>query len=164
MDNFINRKAIKRILDFAREGRLDGLEKMYNSTKTDWNTRIFQTKLTPASTGMSFETWKQWMSNKDFQKQFELQFVNPPDNKRISNLQMLKPIAGLAIHQGTQLLGNVYEHKGNNEAAFLARSAGKIGGYAMMGAAAGPWGAAVGAAYGAIETLFDYFTEKTKEA
>ena len=34
----------------------------------------------------------------------------------------------------------------------------------MMGAAAGPWGAAAGVALGAIETLFDKFTEKAKEA
>ena len=34
----------------------------------------------------------------------------------------------------------------------------------MMGSAAGPYGAVIGAALGAIETLFDKFTEKTKEA
>ena len=34
----------------------------------------------------------------------------------------------------------------------------------MMGSAAGPYGAALGAGFGAIETLFDYFTEKAKEA
>lgn len=137
---------------------------MYNSTSTNWTTRYFQTKLTPASTGMPFEAWKNWMSKKDVQKQFELQFVNPPDNKRISNLQMLKPIAGLAFNQGAQILGNAYELAGNNEAAYWTRSAGKVGGYAMMGSAAGPYGAAVGAALGAIEMLFDKFTEKAKEA
>ena len=137
---------------------------MYNSTSTDWTTRYFQTKLTPASTGMPFFAWKNWMSKKDVQKQFELQFVNPPDNKRISNLQMLKPIAGLAFNQGAQLLGNAYEQSGDKEGAFWIKSAGKIGGYAMMGSAAGPYGAAVGAALGAVETLFDKFTEKAKEA
>lgn len=164
MNNFIDRKAAKTLLDIARKGRLDGLQDWYNSNETDWATRIFQTRMTPASTGMPFETWKNWMSKKEVQKQFELQFVNPQDNKRISNLQMLKPLAGLAFNQGAQFLGNAYEQNGDKEGAFLARSIGKIGGYAMMGSAAGPWGTAIGAAYGAIETLFDYFTEKTKEA
>lgn len=164
MNNVIDRKAGKTLLEIARKGRLDGLKDFYNSTKTDWTTRYFQTKLTPASTGMPFEAWKNWMSKKDVQKQFELQFVNPQDNKRINNLQMLKPIAGLAFNQGAQILGSAYEQSGDKEGAFLIRSAGKIGGYAMMGSAAGPYGAAVGAALGAVETLFDKFTEKAKEA
>ena len=113
---------------------------------------------------MPFKAWKNWMSKKDVQKQFELQFVNPQDNKRISNFQMLKPIAGLAFHQGTQILGDAFELGGNNEAAYWTRSVGKVGGYAMMGSAAGPYGVAVGAALGAVEMLFDKFTEKAKEA
>ena len=160
-DIFIGKKTAKTLLKFARKGRLDGLENMYNSTETDWTTRYFQTRLTPASTGMPFEAWKNWMSKKDVQKRFELEFVNP---QRTSNWQMLKPIVGLAIHQGTQILGDAFELGGNNEAAYWTRSVGKLGGYAMMGSAAGPWGAAVGAGLGAIETLFDKFTEKAKEA
>ena len=120
--------------------------------------------MTPASTGMPFETWKNWMSKKDIQKQFELQFVNPQDSKRISNFQMLKPIAGLAFNQGANMIGEFARYNGDNTTAFYASSIGKIGGYAMMGAAAGPYGAAAGFALGAIETLFDYFTEKAKEA
>ena len=164
LNNAIDRKTAKTILEIARKGRLDGLKDFYNSTKTDWTTRYFQTKLTPASTGMPFKAWKNWMSKKDVQKQFELQFVNPQDNKRISNFQMLKPIAGLAFHQGTQILGDAFELGGNNEAAYWTRSVGKVGGYAMMGSAAGPYGVAVGAALGAVEMLFDKFTEKAKEA
>ena len=170
--NFINKEAGKTILDFAREGRLGGLENMYKSTSTNWATRYFQTQLTPASAGISFEAWKNWMSKKDVQKQYELQFVNPElndklNNKRnraINNSQMLKPIAGLAFNQGTQILGDAFEMTGNNEAAYWTRSVGKVGGYAMMGSAAGPYGAAVGIALGAIESLFDKFTEKAKEA
>lgn len=164
INKFINKKAGQTILDFARKGTLDGLEDLYNSNRTDWMTTYFRTNLTPASSGMSFETWKNWMSKKDVQKQFELQFVNPPDSKRISNLQMLKPIAGLAFQQGTHILGDIYEQTGYKEAAYWTRSVGKVGGYAMMGSAAGPWGVVVGGALGAIESLFDYFTEKTKEA
>ena len=164
IDRFIEEKTAKTLLSFARKGRLDGLKNMYNSTSTDWTTRYFQTKLTPASTGMPFETWKNWMSKKDVQKQFELQFVNPPDNKRINNLQMLKPIAGLAFNQGASMLGEYARQNGDNTTAFYAQAVGKIGGYAMMGSAAGPYGAAVGAALGAVEVLFDKFTEKTKEA
>ena len=179
INNFINKDAAKRILEFARGGRLDGLENMYNSTSTDWTTRYFQTKLTPASTGMSFEAWKNWMSKKDVQKQFELQFVNPELNEKlnaelndklnkrniaINNLQMLKPIAGLAFQQGASIIGDYARQNGDNTTAFYASSIGKIGGYAMMGSAAGPYGAALGVALGAIDSLFDYFTEKTKEA
>ena len=76
---------------------------MYNSTSTDWTTRYFQTKLTPASTGMPFDTWKNWMSKKDVQKRFDLEFVNP---QRTSNFQMLKPIAGLAFQQGASIIGD----------------------------------------------------------
>ena len=110
---------------------------------------------------MPFEIWKNWMSKKDVQKQFELQFVNP---QRASNLQMLKPIAGLAFHQGTQILGDAFELGGNNEAAYWTKSVGKVGSYAMMGSVAGPYGAAVGVVFGAIESLFDTITEKAKEA
>ena len=164
LNNVIDREAAKTLLDFARKGRLDGLKEWYNSKDTDWATRIFQTRLTPASTGMSFETWKNWMSKKDIQKQFELQFVNPQDSKRISNFQMLKPIAGLAFNQGASMIGEYARQNGDNTTAFAASALGKIGGYAMMGSAAGPWGAVIGAALGAVETLFDKFTEKTKEA
>ena len=170
--NFINKEAGKTILDLAREGRLGGLENMYKSTSTNWATRYFQTQLTPASAGISFEAWTNWMSKKDVQKQYELQFVNPElndklNNKRnraINNSQMLKPIAGLAFNQGTQILGDAFEMTGNNEAAYWTRSVGKVGSYAMMGSVAGPWGVAVGAALGAIESLFDKFTENAKEA
>ena len=161
MNNVIDRKAAKTLLSFARKGRLDGLKNMYNSTSTEWTTRYFQTSLTPASTGMSFEAWKNWMSKKDVQKRFELEFVNP---QRISNSQMLKPIAGLAFQQGTQILGDAFEMTGNNEAAYWTRSIGKVGSYAMMGSAAGPYGVAAGTALGAVEMLFDKFTEKAKEA
>ena len=164
LNNVIDRDAGKTLLKFAREGRLDGLRDFYESTRTDWATRIFQTRRTPASAGMPFETWKNWMSKKEIQKQFELQFVNPQDSKRINNLQMLKPIAGLAFNQGTQILGDAFEMTGNNEAAYWTRSVGKVGSYAMMGSVAGPWGVAVGTALGAIESLFDKFTEKAKEA
>ena len=106
MKNVIDREAGKDLLNYARKGRLDGLRDWYESTKTDWATRVFQTRMTPASTGMPFETWKNWMSKKEIQKQFELQFVNPQDIKRINNLQMLKPIAGLAFNQGASMIGN----------------------------------------------------------
>ena len=166
--NFINKTAGKSILDFAREGRLDGLEKMYKSTPTDWATRYFQTQLTPASAGIDFEAWKNWMSKKDVQKQFELQFINPElndkRNRAISNFQMLKPIGGLAIHQGASMIGNFARQNGDNTTAFAASALGKIGSYAMMGSVAGPWGTAIGVAIGSVETLFDYFTENAKEA
>ena len=164
LNNVIDRDDGKTLLKFARDGRLDGLRNFYESTRTDWATRIFQTRMTPASTGMPFETWKNWMSKKEIQKQFELQFVNPQSSKRINNLQMLKPIAGLAFNQGASMIGNYAMQNGDNTTAFYAQAVGKIGGYAMMGSAAGPYGAAIGAALGAVETLFDYFTEKTKEA
>ena len=88
--------------------------------------------------------------------------VNRVENE--NRKQMLKPILGLAIHQGASMIGDFARQNGDNTTAFYAQSAGKIGGYAMMGSAAGPYGAAVGAALGAIETLFDKFTEKAKEA
>ena len=88
--------------------------------------------------------------------------VNRVENE--NRKQMLKPIAGLAFNQGTQILGDALEMTGNNEAAYWTRSVGKVGSYAMMGSVAGPWGVTVGIALGAIESLFDKFTEKAKEA
>ena len=88
--------------------------------------------------------------------------VNRVENE--NRKQMLKPIAGLAFNQGTQILGDAFEMTGNNEAAYWTRSVGKVGSYAMMGSVAGPWGVTVGIALGAIESLFDKFTEKAKEA
>ena len=76
----------------------------------------------------------------------------------------LKPIAGLAIHQGASMIGNFARQNGDNTTAFAASALGKIGSYAMMGSVAGPWGTAIGAAIGAVETLFDKFTENAKEA
>ena len=88
--------------------------------------------------------------------------VNRVENE--NRKQMLKPILGLAIHQGASMIGDFARQNGDNTTAFYAQSAGKIGGYMMMGSAAGPYGAAVGAALGAVEMLFDKFTEKAKEA
>ena len=88
--------------------------------------------------------------------------VNRVENE--NRKQMLKPILGLAIHQGASMIGEFARQNGDDTTAFYAQSAGKIGGYAMMGSVAGPWGAGLGAALGAIETLFDKFTEKAKEA
>ena len=96
-------------------------------------------------------------SGKDF-----ISGVNRVENE--NRKQMLKPIAGLAIHQGASMISNFARQNGDNTTAFAASALGKIGSYAMMGAVAGPWGAAIGAAIGQVETLFDYFTEKAKEA
>ena len=88
--------------------------------------------------------------------------VNRVENE--NRKQMLKPILGLAIHQGASMIGDFARQNGDNTTAFYAQSVGKIGGYAMMGSAAGPYGAAIGFALGAVEMLFDKFTEKAKEA
>ena len=88
--------------------------------------------------------------------------VNRVENE--NRKQMLKPILGLAIHQGASMIGDFARQNGDNTTAFYAQALGKVGGYAMMGSAAGPYGAAVGVALGAVEMLFDKFTEKAKEA
>ena len=96
-------------------------------------------------------------SGKDF-----ISGVNRVENE--NRKQMLKPILGLAIHQGASMIGDFARQNGDNTTAFYAQSVGKIGGYAMMGSVAGPWGVVVGGALGAIDSLFDKFTEKAKEA
>lgn len=96
-------------------------------------------------------------SGKDF-----ISGVNRVENE--NRKLALKPIAGLAIHQGASMIGNFARQNGDNTTAFAASALGKIGSYTMMGSVAGPYGTAIGAAIGAVETLFDYFTEKTKEA
>ena len=96
-------------------------------------------------------------SGKDF-----ISGVNRVENE--NRKQMLKPILGLAFNQGASMIGDFARQNGDNTTAFYASSVGKIGGYAMMGSVAGPWGAGLGFALGAVETLFDYFTENAKEA
>ena len=88
--------------------------------------------------------------------------VNRVENE--NRKMALKPIAGLAIHQGASMIGNFARQNGDNTTAFAASALGKVGSYMMMGSVAGPWGTAIGAAIGAVETLFDYFTENAKEA
>ena len=88
--------------------------------------------------------------------------VNRVENE--NRKQALKPILGLAIHQGASMIGEFARQNGDNTTAFYAQAVGKIGGYAMMGSVAGPWGAGLGFALGAVDTLFDKFTEKAKEA
>ena len=96
-------------------------------------------------------------SGKDF-----ISGVNRVENE--NRKLALKPIAGLAIHQGASMISNFARQNGDNTTSFAASALGKIGSYAMMGSVAGPWGTAIGAAIGSIESLFDYFTENAKEA
>ena len=82
--------------------------------------------------------------------------------------QMMQFAGGMAINQ---VLGSVAEYMQTSQdpnfsstgAALGAVS--KVGGYALMGAGVGGvYGAAAGAALGAVESLFDLFTSKAREA
>ena len=84
------------------------------------------------------------------------------------NKEMLRFLGGMALQQG---FGSIAEYmqasgKQNTVAAGGALQAvSKVGGYAVMGAAAGgPLGAAAGAALGAVESLFEVFTARAREA
>ena len=84
------------------------------------------------------------------------------------NKEMLKFIGGMALKQGIESMAEYMQtsEDKNFAASGVALQAGaKIGGYALMGAGAGgPVGAAAGAALGAVESLFDVFTARAREA
>lgn len=82
--------------------------------------------------------------------------------------QMLRFIGGMVLQQG---MGSIAEYMQASENQNVATAGGalqagsKVGGYAVMGAAVGgPYGALAGAAFGAVESLFDVFTAKAREA
>ena len=81
---------------------------------------------------------------------------------------MLKFIGGMALQQGFSSIAEYMQTSENKNVAATGvalQTGAKVGGYALMGAAAGgPYGALAGAALGAVETLFDAFTAKAREA
>ena len=81
---------------------------------------------------------------------------------------MLKFIGGMALQQGFSSIAEYMQTSENQTVAATGvalQTGAKVGGYALMGAAAGgPYGALAGAALGAVETLFDAFTTKAREA
>ena len=103
-----------------------------------------------------------------------IEIINSPEFKALGkpepkyNKEMLKFLGGMALQQGAGSIAEWMQTSENKNiaASGVALQAGaKVGGYAIMGAAAGgPVGAAVGAALGAVETLFDLFTAKAREA
>ena len=84
------------------------------------------------------------------------------------NKEMLKFIGGMALQQGAGTIAEwmqTSENKNVAAAGGALQAGAKVGGYALMGAAAGgPYGALAGAALGAVETLFDVFTARAREA
>ena len=84
------------------------------------------------------------------------------------NKEMIKFIGGMALKQGIESMAEYMQTSEDKTiaASGVALQAGaKIGGYALMGASVGgPLGAATGAALGAVESLFDVFTARAREA
>ena len=84
------------------------------------------------------------------------------------NKEMLRFLGGMALQQGLGSIAEYMQATGNQNAVAAGgalQAVSKVGGYAVMGAAAGgPVGAAAGAALGAVESLFDVFTARAREA
>ena len=84
------------------------------------------------------------------------------------NKEMIKFIGGMALKQGIESMADymqTYENQNAVAAGGALQAGAKIGGYTLMGASVGgPWGAAAGAALGAVESLFDVFTARAREA
>ena len=80
----------------------------------------------------------------------------------------MKFVGGMALQQGVGSIAEYMQTSENNNVAAAGgalQSASKVGGYALMGASVGgPWGALAGAGLGAIESLFDTFTARAREA
>lgn len=73
-------------------------------------------------------------------------------------------VGGAALQQGITPIANymqLSENQNVSAAGNALQASAKVGGYALMGAAAGgPVGALAGAALGAIESLFEIFTNE----
>ena len=83
----------------------------------------------------------------------------------LNNHKMMKFMGGMMLNQVAGSAADYYEATGNVGVAGGIGAASKVGGYALMGASVGgPWGALAGAGIGAIESLFDTFTAKAREA
>ena len=103
-----------------------------------------------------------------------IETINSPSFKALLkpepkyNKEMLKFIGGMALQQGFSSIAEYMQTSENKNVAATGvalQTGAKVGGYALMGAAAGgPYGALAGAALGAVETLFDAFTAKAREA
>lgn len=88
--------------------------------------------------------------------------------KQAFDRRTIKFIGGMALQQG---VGSIADYMQTSENQNIAAAGGalqagaKVGGYALMGASVGgPWGALAGAGLGAIESLFDAFTARAREA
>ena len=79
---------------------------------------------------------------------------------------MMQFAAGMAINQGLGSIADYMQISQNQNVSSAGAALGavsKVGGYALMGAGVGGvYGAAAGAALGAVESLFDLFTAKAK--
>ena len=79
-----------------------------------------------------------------------------PEHKRM--------LGGLAFGAGLNAISTGLEATGNQTAANMFSAAGTIGGYAIMGSAAGPIGAGIGAAVGLIQVGAEQMVAAFKEA
>ena len=73
-------------------------------------------------------------------------------------------LGGLAFGAGLNAISTGLEASGNNTAANMFSAVGTIGGYAIMGSAAGPIGAGIGAAVGLIQVGAEQMVAAFKEA
>lgn len=117
--------------------------------------------------GMPYNAWSNWIGRNDVRDAIRKQLY-PEDTatkaRTFQNRRMAKFIGGMAMHQIGSSAAELAEATGHEGAAWGIQAASKVGGYTLMGALAGPGGAAIGAAAGAIESLFDLFIQKAREA
>ena len=73
-------------------------------------------------------------------------------------------LGGLAFGAGLNAISTGLEASGNNTAANMFSAVGTIGGYAIVGSAAGPVGAGIGAAVGLIQVGAEQMVAAFKEA
>ena len=73
-------------------------------------------------------------------------------------------LGGLAFGAGLNAISTGLEATGNQTAANMFSAVGTVGGYAIMGSAAGPIGAGIGAAVGLIQVGAEQMVEAFKEA
>lgn len=96
------------------------------------------------------------------------EFQNLLTGKPSFDKNTMKFVGGMALQQGVGSIAEYMQTSENNNVAAAGgalQSTAKVGGYALMGASVGgPWGALAGAGLGAIESLFDAFTAKAREA
>lgn len=178
-------ESLKALKSYVNNSRFRGsVDVAYRNKLWDspWNKDNKKMQLLKAQfDSKSYPEFRDNLEGSKFKK-----LVNQQINAQLTSLRGLPPqsqmtpdmkrmMAGMAFGQGINALLNMNQQLGIGDGELFSiggmkvsqnnalNGFGKIASYGAMGSAAGPWGAAIGAAIGAIETFADVLVSNAKE-